>query len=461
MLSIGYLRLKSEEAEGRPSHVVDYSKLPDLFAVALLTSAFASVARRCQAPGAGMWLTGWALIALHFFALMFVQIPGAIGNWATFLALGTLAWAAALFVRATLPYRDEPSSKWMNLSILAGSGIYIGALCFLPPQSPWLFPAALLFGLFPLATAVLSIPDFQHPLRWSIVGLNSLLTLYLLLVQYRPGNGADLALNGLLFCSYFICCLYFLQTRAEHSTGAFITTAGFLAWSLVFVIVPLLEAYMPAVHVESEVWNLPKYVVATGMILLVLERQIEHNKYLALHDELTGLPNRRLFHDRLRFTLERARRSGNGAALLLVDLDGFKQVNDSLGHHIGDGLLREVGSIFAHRLRRSDTVARTGGDEFAVILEEPVTRLDAERVARQLGELIEKPIEVEEHTICISASIGVALFPEDGVTEEAMCIAADLRMYDMKNGALRILGERTDNAASAQGFPAGAVARSL
>ena len=118
----------------------------------------------------------------------------------------------------------------------------------------------------------------------------------------------------------------------------------------------------------------------------------------------------------------------------MIDLDCFKQVNDSLGHHVGDSLLRQVGRIFSYRLRRSDTVARTGGDEFAAILEEPITRIDAERVARNLTDLIETPFLIEKHTVCIGASVGVAFYPEDGLTAESLCIAADKRMYDAKNG---------------------------
>jgi len=440
--------------------VVDYSKLPDLVAIALLACAFVSVARRCHAPGAGMWLMGWLLIVLHFFAFMFLRVPGALGNWAAFLGIATLCWAATWFVRASLPYRNEPSSKWLQVAFSAGSGLYIAALVFLPDHSPLLIAAALVFGLLPLAAAVIALPDFQHPLRWTMVGIQFLLMVYLLAVQFRAA-GSQLALNGLLFTAYLCCSLYFWQTHSERTTGSFITTSGFLAWSSVFVLAPLLHAYLPSVHIESGVWNLPKYVVATGMILLVLERQIEHNRYLALHDELTGLPNRRLFQDRLRITLERARRSGNSAALLLVDLDGFKQVNDSLGHHIGDSLLREVGTIFAHRLRRSDTVARTGGDEFGVILEEPVTRLDAERVAQQLTDLIEKPILVDQHTVCIGASIGVALYPEDGATEEALCIAADRRMYGVKNGTQPAVDNGNTSVLTHPSFQPTAVARTM
>jgi diguanylate cyclase (GGDEF)-like protein len=169
-----------------------------------------------------------------------------------------------------------------------------------------------------------------------------------------------------------------------------------------------------------------------GMILLLLEEQIEHNKHLALHDVLTGLPNRRLFQDRLTFALERARRTGTKAALLVLDLDRFKQVNDTLGHHVGDLLLQSVAQTFSGRIRRSDTVARTGGDEFSVILESPTNATEAQHVGRSLQELLKEPMELENRTVRTGASFGVAIFPDDAPDLESLCIAADQRMYENK-----------------------------
>jgi len=195
----------------------------------------------------------------------------------------------------------------------------------------------------------------------------------------------------------------------------------------------LVAGLQPGFKLESEVWNLPKYIVAVGMILLLLEDQIEHNKHLALHDELTGLPNRRLFQDRLASALERARRTKAHTALLVVDLNDFKRVNDTLGHHVGDQLLQRVGSLFAGRVRRSDTVARTGGDEFSLILEEPTSRADAEFVGRSLGQLLREPLQLGNRLVQVGASIGVAIFPDDAQDMESLCIAADLRMYAVKH----------------------------
>ena len=236
----------------------------------------------------------------------------------------------------------------------------------------------------------------------------------------------------MLFTVYLGCGLHFWYTYRRATAGAFITIAGFFCWAAVFLVGPFLAFYFPHVQVDSEVWNLPKYVVAVGMILLLLEDQIEYAGYLALHDELTGLANRRLFQDRMEVAIERARRNGSQVGLLLIDLNDFKKVNDTAGHHVGDLLLRRVGEIFVGRLRRSDTVARTGGDEFAVILEEVASRESAVHVAEALAEALAPPIEIETRKLSIGASVGVALFPDDAGTCEAMCVAADLAMYAHK-----------------------------
>ena len=415
--------------------MVTWSELPDLMAVALLSSAFASVARKSRTPVSGLWLTGWIMIVLHFAAFMFQEEPGLWGSLPITVGLVSLSWAGVLFMWASVPYREEVSSRWMLAAMIGTNTLYI-ALNSLAPASKALIPAAILYGAAPLAITLIRLNRFTHPLRWILVALYCALSIFLLSVQFRPGNGPDLAMDGVLFTVYFGCCLHFLWMHWRSTAGAFITIAGFLAWAFVFVVAPLQETFLPQFHPESGVWNLPKYVVAVGMILLLLEDQIEHNRHLALHDVLTGLPNRRLFQDRLTSALERARRTESQAALLVIDLDRFKKVNDTFGHHVGDLLLQRVGTLFASRVRRSDTVARTGGDEFSVVLEEPTSRNEAVHVGESLMQLLRDPIDLGEHTVTIGASVGVAIFPQDANTSEALCIAADLKMYDYKNGSL-------------------------
>ena len=414
---------------------MDLSKTPDVAAVALLTVAFFSVARHGRSSFSSVWLVGWLMIVLHFAAFLFLPAPGILGIAASILGSAALAWAGILFMWAAVPYRSRVSSRWMLVAMLMTNTLYIFVISIAPAGHWLLTPAAVLMGALPLTISLLNIRRLNHPLRWGLVLLYTALSVFLLTVENRPGNGLDLALNAVFFTVYLGCCMYFWYAYRRATAGAFITVLGFLAWANVFTIAPALGTFFPGFHLESEVWNLPKYLVAVGMILILLEDQIEHNKYLALHDELTGLPNRRLFQDRLASTLERARRTGSQAALLLIDLDRFKQVNDTVGHHIGDELLKHVGQLFVGRVRRTDTVARTGGDEFSVVLEEPMNRADAMRVARTLAQLLESPILLEGNTVHIGASVGIAIFPDDAGDAESLCIAADLRMYASKRAA--------------------------
>lgn len=411
---------------------MDWSKLPDLVAVGLLAMAFASAARQNHTPVSAHWLTGWVLIVFHFFAFMFAPLPAPFGSIAEYTGIATLIWAGILFTRASVPYRNQKSSVGMLVVLLGTYTFYLSVLVAGAPA--WLLnTAAVLLGVGPLCIGLTTFGNFRHLLRWLTIILHCGLAVVLLAVQNGP-NGSDSALNAILFTVYLGATIHFWYMYRRASAGAIITIVGFFLWANVFTVAPALAAWYPQVHLENEVWNLPKYVVAVGMILVLLEDQIAHNRHLALHDALTGLPNRRLFQDRLASALERARRTGTQAALLMLDLDRFKQVNDTMGHHVGDLLLQEVARLFTGRVRRSDTVARTGGDEFAVILEGPTTRPEARHVGRSLLNLLDQPLDLEGHRVHVAASLGVAIFPEDAQDMEALCIKADLRMYDNKRG---------------------------
>lgn len=152
----------------------------------------------------------------------------------------------------------------------------------------------------------------------------------------------------------------------------------------------------------------------------------------ALYDELTSLPNRRLFADRLDQALAGAKRDGRGLALLYLDLDGFKPVNDRFGHAAGDRVLVEVARRLRSGVRESDTVARMGGDEFTVLLSIGLDRGHAARVANLILESLRAPIAVDSATISLTASIGVALSPENAQNSEALIELADHAMYAVK-----------------------------
>ena len=428
---------------------MNWDGIPDLAAVGLLICAFASVARRSQTPVSGLWLTGWLMILLHFAAALFTNLPGAWGALAGTVLSASLVWAGLLYMHSSIPYRSDLSSRWMLGALSATNTLYLFVLFFFP-EHPWaLSVTASLLGLGPLTVALASMRKVNHPLRWAVVGLYCTLATFLLIFQNRPGNGSGLAWNAVMFSVYLGCSIFISIAYRRATAGAFVTIAGFFSWALVFVVAPLIGAFLPRVQIENEVWNLPKFVVAVGMMLLLLEDQIAHNKHLALHDALTGLPNRRLFLDRITSALERSRRTGAKMALLVIDLDGFKQVNDSLGHHVGDLLLQHVAATFTERVRRSDTVSRTGGDEFSVILEEPTNREEAEHVGKSLRQLLDEPFDLANHRVRVGASVGIAVFPDDAADAESLCIAADRQMYNAK---LRAQGSSPDAASALRRF---------
>ncbi|MGA7522542.1 MAG: EAL domain-containing protein [Acidobacteriaceae bacterium] len=177
------------------------------------------------------------------------------------------------------------------------------------------------------------------------------------------------------------------------------------------------------------------------------EAQLQH---MALIDDLTGLPNRRLLAERLSYCLARARREQRILALLYIDLDGFKLVNDSLGHAVGDQLLSQVSQRLRARFRQSDTLARLGGDEFTLILDGVQQESDAVQAGESLLAVLEPPFEIEGHSIRITASVGISLFPNHGNEGGPLLQQADCAMYAAKrNGKNRVVqfGDHLGHAA--------------
>jgi len=164
-----------------------------------------------------------------------------------------------------------------------------------------------------------------------------------------------------------------------------------------------------------------------------LERANAQLQHLALHDPLTGLANRALLENNLKHTIERAAVSGDKFALLLIDLDRFKSINDSLGHHAGDELLKEVANRLSGLTRHCDTLARLGGDEFVLLVDGIAGARDAEQIAGRMLVNIGQPFRLSSMDVHISPCIGISLYPRDGADIETLLIRADAAMYHAKD----------------------------
>jgi diguanylate cyclase (GGDEF)-like protein/PAS domain S-box-containing protein len=185
----------------------------------------------------------------------------------------------------------------------------------------------------------------------------------------------------------------------------------------------------------SPIKNKSGAVVGTAMIARdITERRRAEDRlhHLALHDALTGLPNRFLFCERVSQALTQARRHDLQVALLFIDLDRFKQINDSLGHQIGDRLLQVTASRLRGCLREGDVIARLGGDEFVVGLTALMDSSDATLIAGKILETLREPFLVGSHELNVSASIGIGIYPADGQDMETLMQAADTAMYQAK-----------------------------
>lgn len=164
------------------------------------------------------------------------------------------------------------------------------------------------------------------------------------------------------------------------------------------------------------------------------ERKIAEDRlsHFAYHDELTDLPNRRMFSERLSQSIARAKRQKKQLAVLFIDLDRFKIINDSLGHLVGDKMLKKVSTVLKEHLRKGDTLARSGGDEFLILIEEFDYIRDVVNICQNILNVLQEPLQIENHELFVTASIGVSIYPDDATNEEVLIQSADTAMYQAK-----------------------------
>jgi len=186
------------------------------------------------------------------------------------------------------------------------------------------------------------------------------------------------------------------------------------------------------VYLKKITWDGREAVLATLRDISQRKEAEKQLEFLALHDPLTELPNRKLFLERLSQSIIRARRISLQAAVLFIDLDGFKPVNDTYGHYVGDKVLQTIALRLCSTLRKSDTVARLGGDEFGIIIPDLHAEKDCMLVVDKAQRTLSHPIQIDEHYMHLGCSIGTAIFPRDGEDVDTLIKVADTEMYKAK-----------------------------
>jgi diguanylate cyclase (GGDEF)-like protein/PAS domain S-box-containing protein len=534
--------------------------LVDILIIGLLVVLFGSIYRGHATTRVRFWLLGWFFVLLHFGFLLWSPIDPGGQQLAATVAEGALLLCGAAFALSSGLLR-QPGWRYAMSGLLLAlpPAVYVTVVTL------WNAPVGLLAGLGAAAqlgflVVLLQLGGWRSRAsaprtarRWGLVILLAGTAGFAILLRKQPGDSFYPLLSEIFLLNAVLYWEDFRRTTA----GVLVSVAGLAAWGAVFPCALLMAAWVPRIDVIGELWNVPKYFVAFGMILTLLEEQkraadakseeyrvlfennphpmwifdtetlgflavndaavvrygysaeefrgmtlrdirpaeevgameqdvdrsrdstvtmsgpwthilrdgrhiqVEisahsirfdgrharfclvqditereqlHQKLIhqAQHDTLTGLPNRLLLLDRMEQALASAARRGRKAAVICLDVDRFKQINDTYGHAVGDICLKQIAERLKSRLRAEDTVARSGGEEFTIVVGDLVSADDATRVAEDLLSALRKPLAAEEYPIDLSASFGIAMYPDHGLDAASLWRSADAAMYRVK-----------------------------
>jgi diguanylate cyclase (GGDEF)-like protein len=405
---------------------MNYAFLPDLFALAILIFILGIVRRRHSDPRADAWLIGLFFTLVEASAHTLYARQGIPPRVLHIIVLDCYLMAGLVFNWAAsdqdLPWRGRLLSISLNgLTLLSITSIYGSNI-----RVPNVFIPFVIVGMVVgVANSLLIRRDWRfamaHIAGWTAMG-----------VLISQGKIRE-AVYWSLACVYMIAALNFQKRLPRRSAGRLAIVTGFSIWGLNFLLHPwIISTYPQYADIASHVWNMQKSLISIGMILVMLEEQVSNNEWLALHDELTGLPNRRLFAARLTNAIDYAERRNTSLAVVVVDVNDFKTINDSMGHLAGDQVLREISASLRKNIRASDTVARLGGDEFIIVATDMSSESAVERFVKSLQNAIERPIMVNDQAMVVSASLGFSIYPRDAKDATKLLRVADQRMYALK-----------------------------
>jgi diguanylate cyclase (GGDEF)-like protein len=404
---------------------MNYAFLPDLSALTILIVILLLMRRRHPHEQADIWLIGLLITLvescahifyaknglpdkiLHVIVIDCYLLAGVVFTWdsrnhplpvrvrLTYLTLNTLPLLAVNTLYGMHIYRPAPYYPSIAIGVLiaAASSVYL--------RRTWLVTTVHLLGWLCIAFLIQN-GKYREAIYWSLCGV------------------------------YAIAGLKYQHRLPRHSTGRLAILTGFFTWALCFFVHPFIVTYRNYADIASHVWNMQKTLITIGMILVMLEEQVSSNQWLALHDHLTGLPNRRSFEDHLTAAITRCRRANDHIALLILDLNGFKKINDSLGHQAGDQILCGVAKNLRAEMPSCNTLARLGGDEFTLIAPN-VKDVDAlDHLLANVRAAVEKPILIDGQLFSMTACLGIAIYPDDADDSTKLLSIADQRMYSLK-----------------------------
>ena len=402
---------------------MDHSLLPEIFALSVFIVGFRPLARRVGAHS-NLWFLGWTLLVAYLLA----NLIGATHFKPTsLLAEWLLESVGLVFVLAAA---NAPKRRISNL-LMAAISLPFFLLAAIDIYGIHSFLAGLAdCALFLMPGIYLWIRPHQRTLP--ILYISTGLAVFGILVIPGVRYATHFAYQGAL-AVIFLCAasLYFISAR-QNTRGVLAASIGFAAWGISYPFALAWTYFFPGVELNRMILDLPIYFVVIGIMLTLLEDHVEQTERLAMHDPLTDLPNRRMFESRLIATMEEARINRTTIACLVIDVDNFKQINDTLGHSAGDQLLRALAVRLSWHMTPRDILARTGGDEFTALLAGVSDEHHLRFIAGAMMSAGSVPIIIDGKPVDLHISIGIALSPDHADDIDSLRRAADEAMYSAK-----------------------------
>ena len=404
---------------------MDLSYTPDVFSLAVFIAGFRPLVRRVGSH-VNLWFLGWGFMLLHYIALAFAS-PAPSHRALPIAALFAVRLCALCFLiaAANLPTPHLGPAPVVELAIPIL--IQLTLSLFAPAHPHWQSAAAALFFL-----PGLHLLFAPHRRSRSLVFLGTAFALFAAFMVPVATASPTLVADGAL-ALVFLTAAYLYAASAERLTrGVVAAVTGLAAWGLTY---PLADAWLhahPGAPLDRALLECPQYLVVAGIILTLIEQHVHRTERLAMHDPLTDLPNRRLFEERLVATMEEARLNRTTIACLVIDVDNFKAINDTLGHTAGDQLLRALAVRLAWHMSPRDILARTGGDEFTALLAGVHDENHLRFIASAMMSAASVPIAIEGHSVDVRISVGIALSPDHADDIDNLRRLADEAMYTAK-----------------------------
>jgi diguanylate cyclase len=404
---------------------VDLSLFPDIFALAVFIVGFRPLARRVGSH-ANLWFLGWGFVLLGHLAQLFTFPPGIAQDIAVWVWVWSLALCGITFlvVSANVPVvrLERPLIIAVAIPVLMQATLYAAHV-----SRHWVYYAALALFVLPIAE-VLRQKRRSRPL----------LVLGIAFVAYPVGmlwaavRFTDIVACGSIALLFVMAAYFYFLSAQRYTRGVIAAVTGLASWGLMTPLVETLKHVYPGIQIHRGLVELPQFLVVAGIMLTLLEEHVIRTERMAMHDPLTDLPNRRMFEERLIATMEEARQTRTTVACLVIDVDNFKTINDTLGHTAGDQLLRALAVRLSWHMSPRDILARTGGDEFTALLAGVSDEHHLRFIAGAMMSAGSVPIMLDGQAVDVRISIGIALSPDHAEDIDGLRRAADAAMYSAK-----------------------------